>query len=362
MPADFDVIIVGAGVVGCAVAERLARGGRSVAVLDAAAREGTGVTSRNSGVLHAGLYDPPGSLRARACVRGHGLLLAWCARHLVPHRITGKLVVAHDAAGEEHLQALADNARACGVDGPSLITADATRRLEPALAPVRAALASPHTGIVDAHALTSSLRAAAEGHGALFVLPARVERSKPGPSAQTLHTSRGPVRAAWVVNAAGLHADRLARQVAPTAPGIHPCRGDYFRLRGPSPVSRPVYPVRRPGQVGLGLHLTVDLSGAARLGPDAEFVDARDDFAPAPHKHGRFLAAARRLLGPVPAEAITYDTCGIRPKLRAPGDPAERDFLLLAEPAGWLHLLGIESPGLTAALALAEEVAARLTL
>ncbi len=360
MPADFDVVIVGAGVVGCAVAERLARAGRSVAVLDRAPKVGSGVTARNSGVIHAGLYDPPGTLRARTCVRGRGLLLAWCARHGVPHRVTGKLVVAHDAAGEAALGALLANGRACGVDGLSMLTARAVRRMEPALAPARAALASAHTGIVDAHALTASLQAAAERHGACFVLPTRVERLEPGPSLQTLQTSRGPVRAPWVVNAAGLHADVLARQVASAAPRIHPCRGDYFRLRGPSPVARPVYPVRAPGEVGLGLHLTVDLAGVARLGPDAEYVAARADFTPAAHKHGRFVAAARRLLGPVPADRLVYDTCGIRPKLRAPGEAHEHDFLLLAEPAGWLHLLGIESPGLTAALALAEVVAARV--
>ena len=166
MPADFDVVIVGAGVVGCAVAERLARAGRSVAVLDRAPKVGSGVTARNSGVIHAGLYDPPGTLRARTCVRGRGLLLAWCARHGVPHRVTGKLVVAHDAAGEAALGALLANGRACGVDGLSMLTARAVRRMEPALAPARAALASAHTGIVDAHALTASLQAAAERHGA----------------------------------------------------------------------------------------------------------------------------------------------------------------------------------------------------
>jgi L-2-hydroxyglutarate oxidase LhgO len=343
-----DVAIVGAGVVGCAVASALARRGRSVVVLERAAREGTGVTSRNSGVIHSGLYYPPGSLKADTCLRGQALLYAWATAHAVPHARTGKLVVARDEPELAALHALHANA-----------AAEAARR-EPALPPVRAALWCEHTGIVDAHALTRSLRVDAERHGAAFVAHAEVRGVSPTSAGFDLETTRGELTVATLVNAAGLDADRVAALAGAAAPRIFPCRGDYFRLRGKTAWRTLVYPVRAPGSPGLGVHLTLELGGGVRLGPDVEYVARRDDFGPAEHKHAAFHAAAEALLGPLGPDQIVYDGCGVRPKLRGPGEPAERDFVVLTDPPGCVHLVGIESPGLTAALALAERVAASL--
>lgn len=355
-----DVAVVGAGVVGCAVASALARRGRAVVVLERAAREGTGVTSRNSGVIHSGLYYPPGSLKAETCLRGQALLYAWAAAHAVPHARTGKLVVARDEPALAALHALHANATAAGARGLALIDGAAVARREPALPPCRAALWCEHTGIVDAHALTRSLLVDAERHGATFAAHAELRDVVVGADGFDLDTARGPLTVGALVNAAGLDADRVAALVGAAAPQIHPCRGDYFRLRGPNPWRTLVYPVRAAGSPGLGVHLTLELDGGVRLGPDVAYVATRDDFGPAEHKHAAFHAAAEALLGPLAPDRLVYDGCGIRPKLRAPGEPAERDFAVFEDPPGCVHLVGIESPGLTAALALAERVTAML--
>jgi|JI9StandDraft_1071089.scaffolds.fasta_scaffold10373_2 L-2-hydroxyglutarate oxidase LhgO len=355
-----DVVVVGAGVVGCAIASALARLGRDVLVLERDVREGAGVTSRNSGVIHSGLYYPPGSRKADTCLRGQALLYAWARAQGVPHARTGKLVVARDDAALASLHALHANAVAAGARDLELIDAAAVSRREPALPPCRAALWCPHTGIVDAHALTRSLRGDAERHGATFATHAAVHAARIMASGFELATSRGDVEVATVVNAAGLESDRVAALFGVASPPIFPCRGDYFRLHTKARYSALVYPVRAPGSPGLGVHLTLELDGGLRLGPDSEYVATRDDFGPAEHKHAAFLAAAMALLGPLDPAQLTYDGCGVRPKLRGPGEPAERDFLVLSDPPGCVHLIGIESPGLTAALALAEQVAALL--
>ncbi|MDC0718001.1 NAD(P)/FAD-dependent oxidoreductase [Nannocystis bainbridge] len=352
-----DVVVVGAGVVGCAVAATLARQGREVLVLEREAREGTGVSSRNSGVIHSGLYYPPASLKAETCLRGQELLYSWCARHRVDHARLGKLVVARSSEEEAALQALADNTSAAGARDCVLVGAGAVRAREPGLPGVRAALWCPNTGIVDVHGLCGSLRAEAEAHGAVFGVHARVDGAEIAGAAVTLRTTRGPVVAGRIVNAAGLHADELAALLGAASPRIHPCRGDYFRLRTPVRYRHLIYPVRARGAAGLGVHLTLDLAGAYRLGPDVTYVEARDDFGPAAHKLAAFHRAACALLGPIGEDQLSYEGCGIRPKLRGPDEPAERDFAVFTSP-GCVHLVGIESPGLTAALALAEKVAA----
>lgn len=349
--------MVGAGVVGCAVAAALARRGREVLVLEREAREGAGVSSRNSGVIHSGLYYPPTSLKAQTCLRGQELLYMWCDRRKVAHARVGKLVVARSGAEEEALQALAANAAASGARGCVLLPAEAVRRREPALPPVRAALWCPDTGIVDVHGLVASLRAEAEAHGAVFSLRARLEAAAVTGGGVALQTSRGEVTAGRVVNAAGLYADEVAGLLGAASPAIFPCRGDYFSLRAPARYRHLVYPVRARGAAGLGVHLTLDLSGACRLGPDAEYVAARDCFGPAEHKLAAFHRAACALLGPLDVGQLAYAGCGIRPKLRGPDDLEERDFAVFESP-GCVHLVGIESPGLTAALALAERVVA----
>lgn len=352
-----DVAVVGAGVVGCAVASALARRGRAVIVLERDVRAGAGVTSRNSGVIHSGLYYPAGSVKAETCLRGQALLYAWARAHDVPHARTGKLVVARDEASLVALHALHANAVAAGARDLELIGAAAVARREPALPPCRAALWCPHTGIVDAHALTRSLLVDAERRGATFASHATVLAARTTAAGFELTTTRGALEVATVVNAAGLESDRVAALLGASVPQIFPCRGDYFRLHTRTRYGTLVYPVRAAGSPGLGVHLTLELDGGLRLGPDTEYVATRDDFGPAEHKHAAFLAAAQALLGPLDPAQLSYDGCGVRPKLRAPGEPIERDFVILADPPGCVQLVGIESPGLTAALALAERVA-----
>lgn len=359
--AGMDVAVVGAGVVGCALASALARRGLSVVVLERAAQEGTGVTSRNSGVIHGGLYYPPGSLKAETCLRGQALLYAWAVSHDVPHARTGKLVVARDPTEEAELAALYTNALAAGARGLRWLDPAEIAAREPALPPMRAALWSGHSGIVDPHALTRSLRLDAERCGAIFAMQGELLAVTSGSIGLRLDTTRGELEVGVLVNAAGLDADRVAALAGhPAPPRIWPCRGDYFRLHTPGRYRGLIYPVRARGSAGLGVHLTLDLAGGLRLGPDVEYVASRDDFHPAPHKHAAFFAAAQALLGPLTPDQLSYDGCGIRPKLRAPDEAAERDFLICEGPIGCVHLLGIESPGLTAALGLAERVSERV--
>ncbi len=357
----FDVVIIGAGVVGAAIAAALSGPQRSVLVIERKRQEGGGVTSRNSGVIHSGLYYPPGSLKAETCLRGQALLYAWCAREGVGHARLGKLIVARHDPELAPLEALTENAAAAGANGIRHVDGPTIAKLEPALPPCAGALLCPETGIVDPHGLTRSLRAAAERRGAIFAMGTAVTGLTPTPAGVRVESGEDHLLAGAIVNAAGLEADRIAAMLGLEGHRLHPCRGDYFRLSGARGRYRHlIYPVRRRGAAGLGVHLTLELDGGVRLGPDAEYVDSRDDFSPAPGKHGAFLRAAERLLGPLDPERLSYDGCGIRPKLRPPDEARERDFLLLEAPAGCLHLLGIESPGLTAALALAEKIAARL--
>lgn len=356
-----EVAVVGAGVVGCAIASALARRGDEVIVLERGERVGAGVTSRNSGVIHSGLYYPPGSLKAQTCVRGQELVYAWASTHGVAHACTGKLVVAREELEVAALAELHANAVASGARGLTWLDAAEVARRAPTLPAMRAALGCERTGIVDALALTRSLRADAERHGATFVLQAELREVQTTAAGLRLATTRGELEVAALVNAAGLASDQVAALTGlADAPRIYPCRGDYFRLHAPGRFTQLVYPVRARGSHGLGVHLTLELDGGLRLGPDAEYVARRDDFGPAEHKHAAFLAAARALLGPIAPTQLRYDGCGIRPKLRAPGEAEERDFVVRAGPPGCVHLIGIESPGLTAALALAERVATML--
>jgi len=357
MEAEVDVAIVGGGVVGCAVASAVSRAGRSTLLLEAGPRLAEGTTSRNSGVIHCGLYYAPGSLKARACVRGNALLYAWASAHGVPHAKVGKLVVAADATAVPDLERLAATARANGAPGVELVAAAFVHAREPSV-PAAAALWCPETGIVDAVELTRSLATDATEHGALVLTLAGVRRISRLPQGYELETTRGPIRAERVVNAAGLHADEVAALAGIDRYRIHPWRGDYFRLKGAAPFRHLVYPVRRRGDPSLGVHLTLDLAGGCRLGPDVEHVARKDDFSPREDKLAAFLAAARALLGDVRPEQLSYDGCGIRPKLRAPGDPDEKDFVVSEDLPGFVNLVGIESPGLTASLALAEHVTA----
>ena len=357
MDADVDVAIVGGGVVGCAVASVLSRAGRRVVLLEAGKRLGDGVTSRNSGVIHSGLYYSRGSLKAQTCVRGNALLYEWAQNHGVPHAKIGKLVVAREAETVAALEALAANARGNEAPGVELVSAGFVHAREPTV-PAAAALWCPESGIVDPLELTRSFATDAADNGAMVLVEAKVQAIEHGGPSYLLHTARGPVRAERVVNAAGLHADEVAALAGAGRYTIHPWRGDWFRLAVRTRYRHLVYPVRRRGAPGLGVHLTLDLAGRCRLGPDVESVARKDDFGPREHKLASFLAAARDLLGEVEATQLAYDGCGIRPKLRAPSDAEDKDFVVAEDLPGFLNLVGIESPGLTAALALAERVRA----
>jgi L-2-hydroxyglutarate oxidase LhgO len=353
--AEVDVAIVGGGVVGCAVASTLARSGRSVLLLESGPRLAEGVTSRNSGVIHSGLYYRPDSLKARTCVRGNALLYEWAAARAVPHARIGKLVVARDPEEVPDLEALAANASASGARSVELVDAAFVRAREPSLR-AAAALWCPNTGIVDPVELTRSFAAEAAEHGGLVLTQARVLGIARTRSFYDIDTARGLVRAERVVNAAGLYADDVAALAGITKYRVHPWRGDYFLFKPKTPYHHLIYPVRRRGAAGLGVHLTLDLAGGCRLGPDVEPIERKDDFSPREEKLPAFLAAARMLLGDVEPEQLAYESCGIRPKLRAPSDREEKDFVIAEDLPGFVNLLGIESPGLTAALALAELV------
>lgn len=357
METSFDVAVIGGGVVGCAVASLLSRAGRSVLLLEAEARLAEGVTSRNSGVIHSGLYHPPSSLKAQTCVRGNALLHEWARAKGVPHARIGKLVVARDPAEVGDVEALAANAKASGASGVELVSAAFVTAHEPSLRSP-AALWCADSGIVDPVELTRSYAADAAEHGALILTQARLLGIARTGSAYELDTARGPARAGRVVNAAGLYADEVAALAGVTRYRIHPWRGDWFRLTTPVRYRHLIYPVRRRGAAGLGVHLTFDLAGRYRLGPDVEPVARKDDFGPREDKLPAFLAAALPLLGDLRPEQLAYDGCGLRPKLRAPGDAEEKDFVIAEDLPGFVNLVGIESPGLTAALAIAEWVRA----
>ena len=364
--ADYETeaIVVGAGVVGLAVARALALRGREVLVIEAARGIGSGISSRNSEVVHSGLYYPRGSLKARLCVEGRRLLYAYCAEKAVPHRACGKIVVASEEADLGALAALAEAGRANDVDDLSLVDGAAVRALEPAVA-AKAGLLCPSSGIVDSHALMSALRHDLESAGGSLVLDTPVEGGEVGGGRTVLRTGgRDPARIATrvLVNAAGLFAPALCRRLdgfpVPHAPQAYFAKGNYFALTTRAPFARLVYPLPEPG--GLGVHATIDLAGRVRFGPDVEWVAGFDDYAVDAARGAAFYAAIRRYWPGLPEGALAPDYAGIRPKLVGPGAPAA-DFVVQTEAthgvAGLVNLLGIESPGLTASLALGEMVA-----
>ncbi|WP_198320808.1 NAD(P)/FAD-dependent oxidoreductase [Azohydromonas aeria] len=371
MTERVDTVVVGAGVVGLAVARALAQRGQEVLVLEAATAIGTGTSSRNSEVIHAGLYYPTGSLKARLCVQGRERLYAYCAERGLGHRRCGKLIA---ATGEEQLgalRALQAQALANGVDDVRWLPGDEARALEPQLHAV-AGLLSPSTGIVDSHALMLSLLGDAEGAGALLALASPVLGARVADGGIELQVGgEQPMAllARRVVNAAGHGAPALAARIQGLDPRHVPrawaCKGNYFSLRGRSPFSRLVYPLH--DSAGLGVHLTLDLGGQARFGPDTQWLPDADettfDYRVDESRIPAFEAAIRRYWPGLPDGALTPAYSGVRPKISAPGEPAA-DFRIDAAAQhgvpGLVNLFGIESPGLTACLAIADHVAVQL--
>jgi len=357
-----ECVVIGAGVVGLALARELAMAGREVAVLEAEDRFGTGTSSRNSEVVHAGMYYPAGSLKARLCLEGNRSLYEYCRAKGVGHRRCGKLIVATAPGQLEALRRLQAQAEANGLVLPWL-EGDQAAALEPLLE-CRAALSSPGTGIVDSHGLMQALLRDAEAHGAAVVYRSPVAGGAPAADGLQLEIGGAePMRvlAGRVFNCAGLQARQVALAIrgVPEAavPAVHLAKGNYYSLAGAAPFSRLVYPV--PEAAGLGVHLTLDLGGQARFGPDVEWVQ-RIDYDVDPARAEGFYAAIRRYWPGLPDGALQPAYAGIRPKLQGPGEPF-RDFLIQGEPEhgiqGLWNLLGIESPGLTACLSLARLVA-----
>ncbi len=357
-----DCVVVGAGVVGLAVARALALAGREVIILEAAEGIGTETSSRNSEVIHAGIYYPAGSLMARFCVAGRKALYAYCAEKGVPHANCGKLIAATNAQEDAMLAGIKRRAEANGVEGMRVLTDAEAIAMEPNLSCTNALL-SPVTGIIDSHAFMLALQGDAENAGAtpVFLCPVTggrvvqggVEIDVGGVEPMTL-------RCRLLVNSAGLHAPGLAAQIAgmphDRIPPACYAKGNYFTLSGRSPFSRLIYPVPVPG--GLGVHLTIDLGGQARFGPDVQWIDAID-YTVDPARADSFYAAVRKYWPALKDGALQPGYAGIRPKIVPRGAPAQ-DFVVQGPQThgvpGLINLFGIESPGLTASLALADHV------
>ncbi|QNP48872.1 NAD(P)/FAD-dependent oxidoreductase [Diaphorobacter aerolatus] len=367
MAESVDCVVIGAGVVGLAVARALAVRGREVLVLEAANAIGTETSSRNSEVIHAGIYYPQGSLKARLCVQGKELLYDFCEQRGIAHRRCGKLIVATSEEQRARLDSIAQHAAANGVNDLRLLTRDEARALEPALECV-AALLSPSTGIVDSHALMLSLLGDVENHGGALALQSVVARAECLPEGILVHAADGTeLLAKVVVNAGGLHAPDLARRFAGLAaehvPRAYYAKGNYFTLGSRAPFTHLIYPV--PEAAGLGVHLTLDLGGQAKFGPDVEWVDGPDQLVVDPARCAGFYGEVRKYWPGLPDDSLSAGYAGIRPKINGPHEPSA-DFVIQGSAvhgiAGLVNLFGIESPGLTSSLAIGEHVAQLLEL
>ena len=357
-----ECVVIGAGVVGLAVARRLAQSGREVIVLEAAEGIGTVTSSRNSEVIHAGIYYKAGSLMARMCVAGKHALYRYCSEHGVPHRNCGKLIVATTPKETEKLDSIRAHAQANGVLDMRVLSGEEARALEPALK-CDAALLSPSTGIIDSHAYMLALRGDAEDAGAAFAFHTPLIRAKASAGGIELEAGGGaPMTLACnlLVNAAGLDAPALARVIdgmpIDLIPHAYLAKGNYFSCSKKAPFSRLIYPVPEPG--GLGVHLTLDMAGQARFGPDVEWGD-RIDYEVDPARAERFYPAIRKYWPTLPDGALMPSYSGMRPKIVPPA-VASQDFMIQGPKDhgvdGLINLFGIESPGLTSSLAIADHV------
>jgi L-2-hydroxyglutarate oxidase LhgO len=362
-----DCVVIGAGVIGLAAARALAREGREVFILESTEGIGNEASSRNSEVIHAGMYYPTGSLKAKLCVEGRDRLYRYCEQRDIRHGRIGKLIVATDGSEIPKLEQIEDQARINGVDDLQLLDRAEVQSLEPDLT-CEAALFSPSTGIIDSHGLMECLLADAEDRGAIIALGSPVNGGVIRSDGIVLEVGGAEpmtVLCRTVVNCTGIHAAEGARSMegfpCETLPGIYMCKGNYFSLSGKAFFSHLIYPL--PDEAGLGIHLTLDLAGKARFGPDTEWVE-KIDYLIDENRAEIFYEAVRRYWPDLPDGSLHPDYSGIRAKLSGPGEEA-RDFLIQGPDdhgvSGLVNMLGIDSPGLTACMAIADEVVKRLT-
>jgi L-2-hydroxyglutarate oxidase LhgO len=361
-----QVLVVGAGVVGLAMAREAAKRGHDVIVAEAASTIGSGTSSRNSEVIHAGIYYPTGSLRARHCTRGRRTLYAYCQSHGIPHRRCGKLIVATKPSETTRIEQILTQGLKNGVEGLNLIDGDAARCMEPALSCV-AAVHSLETGIIDSHRYMLALQGDLEDSGGSIAFNTPVERISRTRAGWVVHfagSEPGSLVTDAVINSAGHGAQALARATEGFPPDRVPrlvlAKGNYFGFTGRPAFSRLIYPA--PVDGGLGVHVTLDLAGRMRFGPDVEWID-EESYDVNPRRADAFYASIRTYWPALPDQSLAPDYSGIRPKLSGPSEPPA-DFLI-DTPAqhglpGLVHLFGIESPGLTSAMSLAEDVVANL--
>ena len=358
---DIDCAVIGAGAVGLAIARACARSGISTVLIEQHATFGSETSSRNSSVIHSGIYYPPASLKSRSCIKGRELLYEFCKRHGVPFRQCGKLIVATNAAEQTRLEQLLRNAQSVGITEIELLDQHKVQRLEPALS-VSSGLWLPVTGIVDSRSYMTALLGDFEQHAGIFAARTKVTRIRRITEGFEIHLpdEATPLRARNVINSAGLHAAQLASNIdgldAAFIPRMHLAKGHYFEYSGTAPFSHLVYPV--PVDGGLGVHVTLDMAGRMRFGPDVEWVNDIN-YEISPERADVFYPAIRRYWPALPDNSLNPAYTGVRPKLSGPGEPAA-DFCIqdasTHQVPGLICLYGIESPGLTASLALAEAV------
>jgi L-2-hydroxyglutarate oxidase LhgO len=360
-----DIVIIGAGVIGLAVAAEVAKPGLNVYILEKDQAHGGGISSRNSEVIHGGMYYPEGSLKATLCVTGRHLLYEIAAKYSLPHRKTGKLIIATTNDETEEIERLHENAKNNSMSSTELITARRVAQLEPNIR-ARAALYSPQTGIISAHALMNHFLLQAQEKGAVLVNHTKVVRiDEENQGYKILTQSTGgeafEFSCAAVVNAAGLESDTIAKMAGGNYL-LHYCKGDYCSISGVKRgiVRRLIYPVPEKDQTGLGIHLTIDLDGRLKLGPDATYIPREENYQVTAEKASLFYRSAGKFLPFLQEENVSPDMAGIRPKLQGP-EGTFRDFVIKEDLPGFINLVGIESPGLTASPAIARLVKKMLT-
>ncbi len=359
-----EIVVAGGGIAGVCAAAELARRGFAVTLLERHSRLFEETSTHNSGVIHAGLYYPPGSLKARTCVPGNRLTREFCERAGVPHRICGKLVVAHDETETAALENLLRNARSAGAPDVTRVPPEFVREREPSIRTPVAALWSPATGVLDVAEYLNARERDARRAGAEILTGAAVTGIRRDGSRLRIETTRGDTPADILVNAAGLWTDDLEKLAGLPSKTVHPCRGEYYVVTGRKAalVNGLVYPVPHADTAGLGVHLTRTAGGELLIGPNVNWTGSRTDYESGREPPDRFLESARELLPALEMTDLREGYSGIRPKLSPPGAPAA-DFEIGVEPAGGafvVSLRGIESPGLTAAPALALETAVRI--